>query len=101
MGQFHHHPDGYIYVRPDSGTAYGDTLANFQVDYGQAAPALPTGCDEQIYEQNVRHAYKLKGNVISGGARVYTWGDNCIAAISSLLAAQAARGKPSIPAPPG
>jgi hypothetical protein len=100
MAQFHHHPDGYIYVRPDSGAYYGDTLANFQTDYGQPAPALPPGCDEQLYTQGILHAYKRKGNVVSGGPRVYTWGDNCIAALASLLAAQAARPKPLPPVNP-
>jgi len=99
MGEFHHHPDGLIYVRPDTGTVYVDTLAHFQADYGQPAPALPLdGTDEQLYTQNVRHAYKRSGMVLSGGPRVYTWGDNCIAAIASLLAAQAAR--PPTPTPP-
>jgi len=98
MGEFHHHPDGLIYVRPDSGTIYGDTLANFQLDYGQPAPALPVGTDEQLYTQDIRHAYKRGGNVVDGGPRVYTWGDNCIAACASLVAAQAARvGPPHFP----
>src|SRR5215831_2762213 len=103
MGEFHHHPDGLIFVRPTSGTAYGDTLANFATDYGQPAPALPTGADEQLYTQNVRHSYKKAGMVIDGGPRVWTWGDNAIAAVASLLAAQAARNPPPTPSnpPPG
>jgi hypothetical protein len=99
MGEFHHHPDGYVYVRPDSGNYYGDTVAHFQTDYGQPPPALPPGTDEQLYTQGVRHAYKLKGMVVSGGPRVYSWGDNCIAAVASLLAAQAARQPPPPPHP--
>jgi hypothetical protein len=91
MGEFHRHPDGWIIVVPASGNQYIDTLAHFQTDYGQAAPALPGGADEQIYTQNVRHSYKLKGSVTSGGLMPYAWGDNCIAAVSSLLSAQTAR----------
>jgi hypothetical protein len=100
MGEFQHHPDGYIYVRPDSGNIYADTLAHFQSDYGQPAPALPAGADEQIYTQNIRHTYKRKGMVVGGGPRAYSIGDNIIAAISSLLAAQAARPPPNVPSPP-
>jgi hypothetical protein len=91
MGEFHHHPDGWIMVVPTSGSQYVDTPANFQTDYGQPAPALPAGADEQLYTQNVRHAYKRRGSVVSGGPVPYTWGDNCIAAVSSLLSAQSAR----------
>jgi len=56
MIQYHHHPDGLIYVRGEQ-AGYMDTLENFARDYGHAAPALPVGMVECIYEPGGRHVY--------------------------------------------
>jgi hypothetical protein len=102
MGEFHHHPDGYIYVRPDNPTkdnTYGDTLANFATDYGQPAPALPAGVTEQIYTQGVRHAYNNGGNTVGGGPMPWAWADTAITAVATILANQQAR-RAATPPPP-
>jgi|SRR5262245_3513787 len=102
MGEFHHHPDGFIYVRPTSGEQYGDTLANFATDYGQPAPSLPAGVTEQIYTQGVRHAYNNGGNTVGGGPMPWAWADTTIAALNTIKANKAARlaAAPPAPGPP-
>lgn len=83
-------PDGRVYVRTEGGT-YGDTLENFAKDHGSPFPALDTGLTERIYQPDVRHALIAHHNVVDGGPMPWPEGDAIIAAITALLAAQAAR----------
>jgi hypothetical protein len=101
--EFHHHPDGFIYVRTVSGGTYADTVAHFTTDSGGAPPALPSGATEQIYTQGVRHAFIGGGNVVAGGAMPFAWADTLFTNIANLLSAQQAResgAPPFVPPPP-
>jgi hypothetical protein len=91
MGEFHQHPDGFIYVRADNGTHYADTKDNFVLDSGIALPLLPDGADDHIYTQGRRHAFMGNGDIIDGGPVPWPWGDDVIANIAVLIAAQKAR----------
>jgi hypothetical protein len=90
IAQVHQHPDGAVYVRVDS-EVYVDTPANFATDFGEALPDLPPGAVERIYDQGVRHPILDGVNIIDGGPMPWPLGDQIIAAIHSLLAAQQAR----------
>lgn len=89
MPQVHYH-GGMIFVRTDSGT-YADTLENFGLDYGAHAPPLPEGMTERIYEPGVRHPLIRDHDVINGGPMPWPEGDDIIASIDSLFAAQDGR----------
>ena len=93
MGEFHQHPDGYVFVRTDTGN-YADSADNFMIDSGIALPVLPPGADERIYSQDKRHAFMGGGNIIDGGPMPWPLGDQIIASVSALLAAKAARELP-------
>jgi len=81
---------------------YCDTLENFVLDYGVAAPALPGGAVCQLYEPGVRHAYSDGSNVIAGGELPWSFGDDAISVLSDLIATRAARiGADVIPEPDG
>lgn len=90
MQQFHHHPDGLIFLRTDQGV-YSGTPEQFAEDFGEAAPALPPNCDERIYEPGARHALKNRQGMVAGGPRKWDFGDRAIAAISILLQKKADR----------
>ena len=92
------HSDGTIFVRTDTGI-YGDTLENFALDFGEAAPSLPEGYIGRIYEPNVRHAIS-NGESVIGGPLPFDFGDLAIGAIAALLAAKAARETPPPPPEP-
>lgn len=100
MGEFHQHPDGFIYVRAEDGALYADTKENFVSDAGLTLPALPDGADDHIYTQDRRHAFMGNGNVIEGGPVPWDWGDAVIARVPQLLAAQDARKPAPAPVPP-
>lgn len=87
--QYHRHPDGLIFVRGLE-AVYSDTLDNFQADYGQAAPALPAGWNEEFYEPGARHFY---ANGQSAQPLPLEWGDGdfIIAALPALLDIQQRR----------
>lgn len=89
-------PEGMVFVR-NGGTIYADTLANFADDAGEAAPALPNGATQQLYEPGKRHLYADADGVIGGGDMPWPWGDAIIAACDALLTAQAARIAPDAP----
>jgi len=92
MTQFHHHPDGLVYVRADNGI-YVDTLENFATDYGRSAPALPDGMIECIYESGRRHVYfdaKQNAHALEGEAGCAEHEAIC-AKLDDLLAAQSQR----------
>jgi hypothetical protein len=96
MNVFHEHPEDLVYVRSDKGT-YADTWQNFEADFGRPLEELPEGVFERIYEQGVRHALNGKEGTIGGGDRAWAYGDAAIAAVESLLVAQAARRQPVPP----
>lgn len=85
MAQFHHHPDNLIIIRTIIGI-YMDTPQNFAVDLGADYPGLPDGSRERLYEPGVRH-------FLDNEPKDLAWhpGDEYIAAVSTLLAAQKAR----------
>jgi hypothetical protein len=98
MSQYHHHPDDLIYVRTDKAT-YSDTVTNFALDFERGWP-LPCGIIELLYEDGAmpRHLqFDVGGNQFAGGLP-FPFGDEAIAAIDALLAAQARRIAP--PPPP-
>ena len=71
---------------------YFDSAENFAADHGRAAPDMPDGVVDQIYEPGRRHAYgDGQGNVIGGGPRVWQFGDGIIAVLGAILAAQKTR----------
>jgi hypothetical protein len=84
------HPDGLIYVRVDA-IAYGDTIENFEADYGAPFPPLPEGASERIYDQGKRHTIMAEGNVIAGGEMPWPLGDTLITSVGALIAAKKTR----------
>jgi hypothetical protein len=90
MNNFHEHPDDLVYVRTDAGT-YVDNWQNFETDFGRPLEELPEGVFERIYEPGIRHALNGRSGTVAGGERVWAYGDDAIAAIRDLLAAQLAR----------
>lgn len=88
--EFHRHPDGLIYVRAADGRFYGDTVENFEKDFGRNLPALGAA-EEQVYTQDVRNAFMLNGNVVAGGPRRDQFLDNIIENLDRGLQAKAER----------
>ena len=88
---FHHHPDGRIRIYTES-AAYHATLDEFALDYGDRVPALPAGFRERYYESGVTH--RVRGDYVYAGPPLpLAWpeGEAILAAIPSLLSAQAQR----------
>jgi len=76
-------------------SVYGDTLANFELDFGQRYEGLPAGIDERIYRQGKFHALNQRGvGTTAGGAMPWAYGDQAIAALPELLRRQADRQPP-------
>jgi hypothetical protein len=98
MSIFQHHPDGHVIVR--NGATYSDSCANFALDFGEAEPALPAGAVGRYYEPGVVHSFTDGNNVVAGGVLDWYFGNRAIAAIDTLLAAQAARNEAPPPPPP-
>lgn len=90
MKSVHQHPDGMVFVRVDAIT-YGDTIENFEADYGSTFPPLPAGAIERIYDQGKRHAFQSEDGVIGGGEMPWPYGDTLIASVGSLMATKKAR----------
>jgi len=93
MAQFHMHPDGIVYVRTPSGV-YADTPTNFALDHSAGLPVLPTGAVQALYDDGskVLQFFDAKNNQIgTGQAGAWAFADAAIAAVSSLIAAQAKR----------
>jgi hypothetical protein len=77
--QFHHHPDGLVYVRGE-GVVYCDTPQNFAADWGH--PYEFAG-RERIYEPGIRHFVDNEPQPLE-----WAQGDAYIAGLPSLLQAQ-------------
>lgn len=91
MGIFQIHPDGWVYIRADKKhNHYQGTFAEFEQEFGVTLPPLPAGCDEQYYEQGVRHFYK-GDDVFIGGERVWPEGDALIARLEEAKTKMKAR----------
>ena len=98
MDQFLHLASGLVRVQ-SGGAVYADSAENFAADFGEAAPSLPDGATERIYEPGRRHAIVADDNIIGGGDAVWLFGDTAIAAVGSLLAAQTLRHGDPAPLP--
>ncbi len=94
MAQFHHHPDGIVYVRGEVGRVYSDTAANFAKDFGEAS-TLPAGVIERFYdddkESGRHHLFDAGYNQVPGGERPFHFGDLAIRRLELLLNRQAER----------
>jgi len=94
MPNFHHHPDGLIFIRTDAGI-YRETVENFEADLGGAYAGLPDGFSERMYEPDARH-------VLCDGAgaepQPLKWGegDGYIRSFDALMAAKDARENPPL-----
>lgn len=86
---FQHHPDGLIFVRTVQGV-YMDTIANFELDFGESYPGLPEGFIGRYYEQGKEH-YITTGNTAVPQPLQWADGDRYIAAYDALMAAKADR----------
>jgi hypothetical protein len=90
LPEYHYHPDGLIYVRTATGT-YGDTLANFALDYGLPDPGLPAGAIQRLYDPGIRHNITFPTGGDLPQPLPWAFGDAAIADIAALLAAQTKR----------
>ena len=73
---------------------YRDSLANFALDYGSAAPALVHPKSHRVYIQGVRHSsHAEEHGQTYGGPLPWPEGDAIIAALPTLLTKQTAREK--------
>ena len=73
---------------------YRDSLANFALDYGSAAPALVHPKSHRVYIQGVRHSsHAEEHGQTYGGPLLWPEGDAIIAALPTLLTKQTAREK--------
>lgn len=93
MPEFHHHPDGIIYLRAD-GEIYAGTLEQFAADLAvcglPAYGGLPDGIRERRYVGELFHALYTADSQLDGGD--WPEGDLYLAARADLLAAAALRG---------
>ena len=73
---------------------YRDSLANFALDYGSAAPTLVHPQSHRVYIQGVRHSsHAEEHGQTYGGPLPWPEGDAIIAALPTLLTKQTAREK--------
>lgn len=93
MAQFHHHPDGLIYVRVGD-RVYCDTSENFARDFGRSS-VLPDRIIERIYDDTKiggrHHLFDAAYNQVPGGDVPFRFGDLTIIGIDNLLKNQAER----------
>lgn len=92
MAEFHHHPDGVIYLRAD-GETYAATPELFAADLAVCGlpvyAGLPDGIRERRYVGGAFHAVYTSDSQLDGG----DWpdGDLYLAGRADLLAATALR----------
>lgn len=93
MAEFHHHPDGIVYLRGD-GETYAAPLDDFAADLAaRGLPAyagLPQGSRERRYLPGRLHALFTADTQQAGDA--WPDGELYLNALADLLAARAARG---------
>lgn len=96
MIAFEEHSDGRVYVRSGE-QVYIDSWENFETDSGIIMDELPEGVRERIYVPGKRHALNGEEGTIGGGDLPYQIGDEAIASIDQLLAAQTERNAAAVP----
>lgn len=93
MTEFHHHPDGIIYLRGD-GEAYAATLDSFTADLAScglpAYDGLPAGTRERRYLGAGAHFLYTADTQEDGGD--WPAGDAYLAALTDLRVVAAQRG---------
>lgn len=93
LPNFHHHPQGNIYIRTASGI-YNDTFQNFNTDLqsvgGRSYAGLPSDCIERYYEPNVK-SYLIEADYDQRGDFGFSDGDYYISLVHQLKSAKQAR----------
>ena len=93
LPNFHHHPQGNIYIRTNSGV-YNDTLANFNLDLKSIGAKPYAGLSElykeRYYEPNVK-AYLIENDYDQVGDPDFNDGDLYISLCEQLQVAKQAR----------
>lgn len=89
LPNFQHHPDGLVFIRTDQGI-YMDTVANFEIDFGESYPGLPDGFIGRYYEPDVNHYVHADDTAVSQGLN-WLEGNAYISAYDTLVAAKADR----------
>jgi hypothetical protein len=82
--------DDRIWVRTDTVT-WADTVANFDLDFGEPPPPLPQGINIRVYEPGIRHALQKDNDVVGGGPMPWPDGDWALDYVQTAAAAQEAR----------
>jgi|SRR5215469_1301001 len=90
MQQVHQMVD-MIWVRTPDGRHYGETLENFERDYGEPMPAMPYGITSIEYEPGIRHTFKKGNDVVDGGPMPWPFGDEILRSADRLHANKEAR----------
>jgi hypothetical protein len=92
MAEFHHHPDGIVYVRAE-GICYAAPLAQFEADAASCAlppyAGLPPGLRERRYLAGGTHLLFTDDSQLAGGP--WPEGEAYVAAVRDLDAAAARR----------
>lgn len=92
MAEFHHHPDGIVYLR-GGGADYSATLADFAADLAAcglpAYAGLPDGFRERRYLGGGLHAVYTADSQTEGGA--WPEGETYLLAHADLVAAATLR----------
>ena len=94
MANFHHHPQGSIYIRTEAGV-YCDTLENFNKDIltvGIAAyEGLPQDCIERFFDPNGK-SYVIEADYDQRGDESFANGRLYIEKYNEFVIAKKARG---------
>lgn len=90
MPNFHHHPQGNIYIRTNNGV-YCDSLENFNKDLLacgiESYTGLPADCVERFYEPSGRK-YLIESDYDQRGDDSFTQGDVYIANYQAIAKAK-------------
>lgn len=90
MNQFHHHPDGLLYMRTDSGI-YAATVEQFELDSGLPYEGLPDGIKERRYTQGHSHIVMTDADTQVGRDVPWEVGDRYLDLFSDCYAKQKSR----------
>ena len=88
---FQHGRNGMIWIRDGHGGHYGEKPEQFASDLCCAAPMLPEGVTERVYEQGEQHILMCGERVIAFGPMPWPEGDEAIAALPQLITKQKKR----------
>lgn len=93
LPNFHHHPQGDVYVRTKDGI-YNDSFQNFNTDLmkvsGRSYLGMPTGCIERYYEPRKR-SYLIREGYDQIGDGGFSDGEYYISIAQQLILAKKAR----------